>query len=135
MLFRSCESCHASGYDGTPTACYSCHQSDYQGTTDPNHAAAGFPTACQNCHSTSTWEGATFDHDGQYFPIYSGKHDNKWSACSDCHTVPTSYSVFSCINCHEHRQSEMDSKHHDVAGYSYSSQACYQCHPDGRADD
>ncbi len=131
----ACESCHASGYDGTPTACVACHQSDYDGTSDPNHAAAGFPTTCDSCHTTAGWDGATFDHDGDYFPIYSGKHRNKWSACSDCHGVPGSYAVFDCTGCHEHRQSEMDSKHDDVAGYTYESQACYSCHPTGEGDD
>jgi len=130
-----CQSCHANGYDGTPTACYSCHSADYQGTSDPNHAAAGFPTACQNCHSTSTWDGASFDHDGQYFPIYSGKHQNKWSTCSDCHTVAANYAVFECILCHEHSRAETDPEHDDVSGYRYESSGCYQCHPDGRADD
>ena len=130
-----CSSCHATGYDGTPTDCYSCHQSDYQGTNDPNHAAAGFPTACQNCHSTTSWEGASFDHDGQYFPIYSGEHRGKWSSCSTCHVVASNYSVFECTVCHEHNQSEMNSEHRDVSGYRWESSACYQCHPDGRADD
>jgi nitrate/TMAO reductase-like tetraheme cytochrome c subunit len=131
----ACAECHASGYDGTPTDCYACHASDYNGTTDPNHAAAGFPTTCLNCHNTTSWEGATFDHDGQYFPIYSGTHRNEWSTCSQCHNVPGNYAIFSCLTCHEHRQSEMDSKHQDVGGYSYSSPACLSCHPDGTADD
>ncbi len=131
----ACESCHSSGYDGTPTACVACHQGDYNATSNPNHAAAGFPTACENCHTTSSWDGASFDHDGQYFPIYSGKHKNKWSTCSTCHVVPSNYSVFDCTGCHEHRRSEMDSKHDEVAGYIYESQACYSCHPTGEADD
>jgi thioredoxin reductase/Pyruvate/2-oxoacid:ferredoxin oxidoreductase delta subunit len=130
-----CASCHTSGYDGTPTDCYACHRSDYEGTNDPNHAAAGFPTSCVSCHSTSSWEGATFDHDGQYFPIYSGTHRNRWTTCSQCHPSPSSYGVFDCLGCHEHRQSEMDSEHDEVSGYTYSSQACLSCHPDGRADD
>ncbi len=48
---------------------------------------------------------------------------------------PTNYAVFECILCHEHNQSEMDDEHRDVSGYRYESVACYQCHPDGRADD
>jgi len=131
----ACESCHAAGYAGTPTTCISCHQSDYNQANDPNHAAAGFPTTCQDCHTTSGWEGATFDHDGSYFPIYSGKHKNKWSSCSTCHVVPSSFAVFECTVCHEHRQSAMDSEHNEVPGYTYSSQACYTCHPTGEADD
>jgi hypothetical protein len=29
----------------------------------------------------------------------------------------------------------MNNEHDDVGGYVYESQACYSCHPDGRADD
>ena len=37
----------------------------------------------------------------------------------------------SCIDCHAHRRSEMDDEHRDVSGYSWSSPACYSCHPNG----
>ena len=128
-----CAACHSDGvYDGKPTDCYSCHSQDYDATNDPNHRAAGFPTDCTQCHNTSTWDGAEFDHDGQYFPIYSGSHRGRWTSCTDCHFDPQNYGEFSCLDCHEHRQSEMDSQHSDVSGYRYDSNACYQCHPDGR---
>jgi hypothetical protein len=128
----SCLSCHGDGvYRGKNTACVSCHQADYTSTTNPNHAAAAFPTTCSSCHTTTTWLGATFDHDGSYFPIYSGAHRGKWSSCATCHTSPTNYKAFTCLSCHEHRQSEMDSKHQGRTGYRYDSQACYACHPRG----
>ncbi len=63
------------------------------------------------------------------FPIQSGKHAG--FACSDCH-LNANYNVFSCIDCHAHSKSDMDDKHDDVGGYSYNSQACYSCHPNGR---
>jgi hypothetical protein len=130
----SCNSCHANGqYDGTPTECIACHQEDYDGTTDPNHRAAGFPTTCTTCHNTTRWEGATFNHDSNYFPIYSGEHRDKWDSCSDCHTNPNSYTVFSCIICHEHsNQQEVTRDHDEVNGFHYDGQSCYTCHPDGR---
>jgi hypothetical protein len=128
----SCLSCHGDGvYRGKSTSCVSCHQSDYNQTTNPNHAAASFPTTCAGCHATTTWLGATFDHDAQFFPINSGAHRGKWSSCATCHTSPTNYKVFTCLACHEHRQSEMDAKHQGRAGYRYDSQACYACHPRG----
>ncbi len=100
---QECLSCHGGGvYNGLSTQCASCHQSDYNGTTDPNHTAAGFPLQCQTCHNTTTWQGATFDHDSQNFPIYSGRHRDKWDVCTDCHTNATNYSVFSCLGCHPH---------------------------------
>ena len=124
----SCQSCHASGYAGTPTACFACHQDDYAGTSDPNHQAAGFPTTCEACHNTVDWEQATFNHQ-QYFPI-NGPHD---LPCNQCHVSPSNYGVFECVLCHEHRQSEADDEHQEVPGYVYSSQACYQCHPNGQS--
>ena len=130
-----CASCHVSGYSGTPSDCYSCHRDDYDGTDDPNHAAAGFPTACQNCHSTTRWDGASFDHDGRYFPIYSGVHNGKWTSCSTCHVAPSDYRVFECTVCHEHNRTDTDNDHDEVGGYRYESSACYSCHPDGRAED
>ncbi len=130
-LNTACASCHISGYTNTPTDCNSCHNDDYTSTTNPNHVASGFPTACQNCHTTSGWSGATFDHDGPYFPIYSGKHRGTWNNCSNCHTNSANYAEFSCLNCHEHNRSSMDSEHSGVSGYSYTSSACLACHPRG----
>lgn len=127
-----CLSCHATGYAGTPTDCIACHRADYDATTDPDHMAAGFPTTCEGCHSTAGWGGTTWDHDGQYFPIYSGAHRGRWDACTECHVNPSSFATFECITCHEHNQTEMDDKHRNVDNYAYVSTACYECHPRGR---
>jgi nitrate/TMAO reductase-like tetraheme cytochrome c subunit len=131
-----CARCHPGGrYTGTPTDCYSCHQSDYAGTTNPNHQSAGFPVQCQSCHSTAAWRPASFDHDGLYFPIYSGRHRGVWSSCSECHVNPGNYGVFECILCHAHsNKAQVDSAHRGRSGYVYASTACYQCHRNGRAD-
>ncbi len=127
-----CTRCHTGGrYAGTPTDCWSCHQANYNGTSNPNHRTAGFPTTCQQCHTTNAWRPASFDHDGAYFPIYSGKHRGKWSSCQDCHVSSNNYRAFECINCHEHNRADMDSKHRGVGGYQYSSASCYRCHPRG----
>ena len=131
-----CGRCHSGGqYSGTPTDCYACHRSDYNGTTNPNHSAAGFPTRCTDCHTTNAWRPASFDHDGRYFPIYSGKHRGKWSGCGDCHVNSGNYRVFECTNCHEHNRTDMDRKHREVGGYQYNSNSCYRCHPRGQGGD
>jgi hypothetical protein len=127
----SCISCHSAGYTGTPTDCMACHESDYLSATDPNHLGAGFPTTCQTCHTTTAWSPANWDHDNQYFPIYSGEHREKWDACADCHVTPTNYASFECILCHEHNKTSMDDKHKGENGYVYASTFCLQCHPDG----
>ena len=126
----TCISCHGDGvYDGKSTDCYACHRTNYTNTTSPNHTTAGFPTACSSCHTTTTWLGATFNHDGSWFPIYSGKHLARWTSCSQCHPSSSDYRQFTCLTCHEHNKTKMDDTHKDRAGYSYESLQCYACHP------
>ncbi|WP_203296587.1 cytochrome c3 family protein [Luteirhabdus pelagi] len=124
-----CIQCHADGYQGTPTDCESCHLTDFNQTTNPNHSAANFPTDCTQCHTVNAWEPADFDHDGMYFPIYSGEHQGEWNNCIDCHTDPNNYSIFDCLNCHP--AGETNDDHEDVPDYQYTSNACFQCHPTG----
>ncbi len=104
--------------------------SDYNSTTNPNHASSGFGTDCAQCHDESAWGNATFDHDDQFFPIYSGNHNGEWNACTECHTNPNDYSVFSCIICHDN-QADLADEHSEENGYSYNSNACFNCHPNG----
>jgi len=133
-----CASCHLPP-DGTlkyqpagPDDCATCHQTDY----DREHSGSGFPTTCLACHTNETFSGADFrDHDVQFFPIYSGKHANKWTNdCGTCHTVANDYTAFTCFACHEHRQSAMDDEHQNEPGYAYQSAVCLSCHPDGRKE-
>lgn len=128
-----CQRCHGTGgFLGLSSACASCHQSDYDGTAAPNHTQLGFSTDCASCHGTSTWAGARFDHDGPFFPIFSGTHRGRWDACADCHVNPAAYSEFSCLGCHPHSdRAKTDGDHQGENGYSYDSQACYGCHPRG----
>lgn len=129
-----CNSCHANGFAGTPTICFACHQNDFNQTNNPNHTTAGFATDCETCHTTALgWKPATFDHDGQYFPIYSGKHQGKWDVCSDCHTNSGNYAIYTCTsNCH--LQTQTNQNHNGVGGYTYNDGACFECHPTGSAE-
>ncbi len=128
---QDCNQCHTTGnFSDADPNCVICHQDDYNNTNNPNHQAAQFPTDCVVCHTTNPdWTPATFNHDGQYFPIYSGKHRDKWNECIDCHTDPNNFSVLSCFKCHG--QSETDNDHSEVSGYTYDSNACLTCHPNG----
>jgi hypothetical protein len=128
-----CRSCHDDGvYSGRDPACVACHLADYQATTNPGHLQSGFGTDCASCHGTSQWEGATFDHDALWFPIYSGRHRNEWNTCADCHGNPNDFSVFSCLGCHPHSdRASTDEKHREENGYVYESSACLACHPQG----
>jgi len=125
----TCGQCHGDGvWRGKAMSCSSCHQADYDRTTDPNHRTAAFPASCETCHTTTTWDGATFDHDSRWFRIYSGKHLGRWTSCTTCHTNSGNYTVFTCLTCHEHNQTKMDDTHKERVGYRYDSQTCYSCH-------
>lgn len=119
----TCMECHSGGgYSGLTPDCYSCHDADFQ--TAPDHASLGFPHDCTGCHTINAWTPASYQHD---FPL-SGNHN---TSCTTCHDSGSTQN-FTCFNCHAHRQSEADSEHREVSGYSYNSQACYNCHPNGR---
>jgi hypothetical protein len=134
-IANDCAACHSGDYINTPNTCVGCHLSDYNNTTDPSHSAAQFPTDCESCHSERAWAPATFDHDGQYFPINGGKHREAWNQCADCHSTAGNYSVFSCIDCHEHNnQADLADKHSELPDYTYTSQGCFDCHPTGNKD-
>ncbi|MCF8274414.1 MAG: hypothetical protein K9I95_11335 [Flavobacteriaceae bacterium] len=129
---QDCKQCHkTNNYADASPECVSCHQTDYDNTTDPNHKAAHFPTDCVACHTTNpNWKPAQFDHDGQYFPIYSGEHKGEWNSCTDCHNNANDYSVFTCLTCH--KKTSTDNEHRGENGYVYESNACLECHPTGK---
>jgi hypothetical protein len=131
-IANQCVVCHNGNYNSTPNTCVGCHLNDYNQTNNPPHAPSQFPTTCLDCHNQNAWSPANWNHDGLYFPIYSGKHQGEWSTCSDCHNNPGDYSVFTCTtSCHP--QSSTNNDHQGVAGYTYNSIACYNCHPNGTA--
>jgi hypothetical protein len=130
-----CSACHINNnytLTAANTACYGCHQADWNSTQTiggsvPNHIAAGFQTTCDSCHTTSSWLGATYQH--EYFPI---PHHS--SVCNDCHQVSANYASFTCINCHTtaaHQKPSTDQTHADIPGYSYGPTICYDCHKNG----
>jgi len=129
-IANQCGDCHQGRYDGsTPKTCFGCHSTQYNAAKNPNHISANFPTSCDNCHSQSAWTPATFNHDNQYFRIYSGNHKGEWSQCAECHTSPGMFKSFSCTQCHEHNsKTNVDKEHRGVSGYSYTPTSCYSCH-------
>jgi len=129
-----CAACHGPPPDLVPLFnpqdqddCLTCHQNDYQ----QQHAGSGFPTTCLSCHDNNAWGQTNFNHDGDYFPIFNGRHEDEWNTCMDCHTDPGNFTLFSCIDCHEHNRPDTDDEHDEVSGYVYQSSACYACHPTG----
>jgi hypothetical protein len=133
---QDCAACHdGNEYTSASPVCISCHQDDFNNANSPDHVDAGFSTNCLDCHSTNNWDSAILgQHDGLYFPIFSGKHDNEWNSCDECHTTPGNYTMFSCIDCHEHDDPTDLADIHDeddITGYVYESNSCYNCHPTG----
>jgi len=145
----ACQSCHSPWQiiaEVRTCADGSCHLPDYNSATDPNHASASFPLECEICHAMTAWEPATFNHDGQYFPIYSGQHRNEWNDCSQCHVDANDFAVFTCFGGGCHNVSEMNDEHCEGAdcescdGHTYpatgvTSTDCFTCHPTGDEDD
>lgn len=133
---QECSKCHTSAdYSDITANCFDCHEADYNSSTNPNHLSSNFPTDCGSCHTTNpAWKPATFDHDGPFFPIYSGEHQGEWNNCVDCHTNTSNYAVYTCIDCHDHNKSEMDDKHKEEKDYTYNSIACFDCHPRGKKE-
>lgn len=126
---NNCNACHNGNYNNTPTACVGCHLSDYNTAATPNHSSPQFPTNCTLCHNQTSWS-SSFDHDADHFPIYSSKHQGKWTKCSDCHNNSSNYSVFTCTGCHNNKK-DLDDKHKTITGYSYGPTTCFNCHPQG----
>lgn len=133
-----CFSCHRGELDNrflmVESSCSSCHLADYQATQSPQHSQLGFGTACNQCHAFTDWKPARFSAHDSYFPINSGAHSSVWDDCTTCHQTAGNYTNFSCIHCHAHRQSKMDSRHRGKRDYVYDSTACYACHSNGRGD-
>lgn len=128
----ACTACHLPpdnhliATPSSPDDCVACHQADYNSA----HSGSGFPTTCTTCHTTNGWSAANLDHDQRFFPIYSGSHAGRWSSCTDCHTDPSNFQVFTCLTCH--LKTQTDQQHGDVRGYVYDSAHCLSCHPTGR---
>ncbi|MBN2805957.1 MAG: cytochrome c3 family protein [Prolixibacteraceae bacterium] len=133
-----CADCHGENKYGSISAeCVDCHLTDFNQAENPVHDPNAFSSQCTECHTTSPgWKPADYRiHDSNSFPIYSGKHQGEWNKCTDCHANTDNYSIFSCIDCHEHSKAKMDNEHDDERDYQYESNACLECHPQGREDD
>ena len=130
-----CAQCHVTmPYASVKQTCDGCHHADFTTPTDPNHVTAAFAVTCTDCHAlVAGWTGARFTaHDGSVsqFRIYSGKHLNRWSNCSECHKQGQPYSAtpqLLCLNCHAQVQTDQH------RGQNYTPSDCVRsgCHANG----
>ncbi|UCE24955.1 MAG: hypothetical protein JSU74_02580, partial [Candidatus Zixiibacteriota bacterium] len=127
--WSDCSQCHINPDNRAEYDCLGCHD---QGTIDVIHMGmvsySYVSTVCFSCHPSGAVEDYT-EHDGAFFPIYSGTHVGSWADCATCHTDPADRTVFTCLVCHN--QTDMDNMHVGIAGYVYNSADCYTCHPEG----
>ena len=103
-----CESCHITGFQGTPTECAACHLSD-----DAHDGKFGLE--CGTCHTPSGWKPAEFDHSLADFAL-EGKHVDV--PCESCHIEGFQGTPKDCYSCHQ-----QDDEHNGAYGT-----ACEACH-------
>jgi hypothetical protein len=86
---------------------------------------------CLSCHPDG--RAGTFAQHDAIFPILTGTHAGRWTACSDCHTNPSTRQVYTCMGGACHPQATVNGGHTGIPGYQYVAAQCLSCHPDGRA--
>ncbi len=119
----ACKDCHTSGYTTALSSdCYQCHKQSFDIATNPNHIENKFPTDCSLCHSTSSWLGATFDHQNTNFPL-QGAH--RPLDCSACHSNGFKGTPTDCFVCHQNNYNSTTAPNHASSGISTD---CVQCH-------
>lgn len=122
-----CADCHqpdsARGrFTKAPKTCVGCHE------RDDKHRGE-FGTDCASCHSTSTWEGARFEHD--VFPLDHGGDGR--IECKTCHTDSKNYKSYTCMGCHEHNQARVEAQHRGEVNTNNLAN-CIRCHRGGRGE-
>jgi hypothetical protein len=136
--WNNCSECHVVPGNFRVFECIQCHEHNQTDMNAEHQGISGYAynsPACYSCHPTGE-AGDFTEHDNLFFPIFSGTHAGDWNNCADCHTNPSSRTEFSCIDCHDHSKTLMDNVHvGEVGEYRYTTEGCYDCHPNGRAED
>jgi hypothetical protein len=96
-----CDFCHIDNDFKTKLSsnCTSCHDPGPAKVSTPAHTGKFLNFACSDCHNTSTWVNVKFPKHELYGRIYSGAHQGRWTACTDCHQNTPSYTSY-CSKCH-----------------------------------
>lgn len=120
----SCQACHESGYQGTPTECFACHDDNYNNTTNPDHQALILSTNCDECHTTNQgWSPALFPQHNQVFELL-GAHASITN-CDDCHNGNYVSTPNTCMGCHSTEYNSTNDPPHAILNFS---QDCLECH-------
>jgi len=125
-----CSDCHESANTFADYTCVSCHDHSADVAAGRHVFISRYmfqSSACFSCHSTGNEAAITPDeHSLKYFPITDAAHGSL--ACTDCHQDPTTSKPFACISCHDHSSDGEATNHSGVAGYTYDSSSCFNCH-------
>ncbi|MCK6551062.1 hypothetical protein L6R52_34825 [Myxococcota bacterium] len=132
-----CSSCHTMASDRTHVECITCHTGEHAQTVmNDRHGRipryAWNDPACLDCHPRGEHPELSRLEHTTFFPIVAGRHA---LSCVSCHPNEDDKSIFTCTTCHEHSRANTDPEHREVGNYVYSDEACYECHPQGRAED
>ena len=135
-----CMNCHADAtFSGANPACNACHAK--------NDAHGGqFGTDCGFCHNTTSWKGASFDHNRFGFQL-TGRHASvpctqchksgfkgTSTACSSCHGLPGGHMNIldaGCELCHSPDAWKPASFNHSFDIHHGGAGSCSTCHPNG----
>jgi hypothetical protein len=116
-----CRDCHGDGvYRGLPPDCVACHD-------EPDVHLGQFGTDCAACHTSQAWTPARLLQHA--FPLDHGSPSEV--DCQVCH--PTNYVTYTCYDCHEHDQPEVEREHLEEGIHDLEN--CVECHPTGREEE
>jgi hypothetical protein len=118
-LGLDCMDCHTNQqFNDSQTICATCHQ-------EPEVHASFFGQRCQMCHQDLGWQPALLaSHD---FPLNHGNQGDL--SCDTCHNG--AYMEYTCYNCHDHKESEIQTVHSAAGIASEHIPDCIACHLDG----
>ena len=106
------------------------HGADYENARDPNHVAAGFPTTCDACHRASD---SSFDQ-GRFQPLlFPDDHGPPRRGFLFRPAIPTARISRSSAASPATAAVRPTRTTPEDPGARLNSQACYSCHPQGRA--
>lgn len=90
--------------------------------------------ACQAIEDGPWLTMPTPEEHSRYFPVKEGTA-HAAATCDDCHGTFDTFKGFDCLHCHDGHHTDpvtVAGWHAGVASFTFTSAACYGCHPDGR---
>jgi hypothetical protein len=97
-------------------------------------AIAVLVAACGDAAAPSVSMPSPERHAALFFPASAGTVHGAFT-CDDCHDPQaSSFAQFDCLHCHQGAHTDpaaLAASHGAVAGFVFTSEGCYRCHPKG----